>query len=157
MNLRQNLIDIFNVVGNDKPLMRILYYDKDPLNPLKADVDTLPDYQTIKKTRIMRSPKSDDITTQQICRVCMYMGGRVGQFNKQTATQTIQFDVFVHVDKFDLNDARSLWICDRIAEILQNQNITGMGKMDSDKVLPIGNCPTGYIGYKMIFTFGSVK
>jgi hypothetical protein len=157
MNLRKNLIDVFNHIGNDKELLRLLYYPSDPLNPSKQDVQDLPDFRNIRKERIMRSPKTNDLTTKEICRICMYMGNRDNTNNKKVAMQDIVFDVYAHIDKYDLNDARSLWICDRINELLHEEWVTGIGKMESYRNLIIGNPPTGYIGYKMIFTFGSVK
>jgi len=158
MNLRKNLIDIFNHIGNDKELLRLLYYPSDPLNPSKQDVQSLPDFQKIRSERIIRSPKTNDLTVDKgICRICMYMGNRDNTSNKKVAMQDIVFDVYAHIDKYDQNDARSLWICDKINELLHEEWITGIGKMESYRSLIIGNPPSGYIGYKMIFTFGSVK
>lgn len=157
MNLRQDLIKISNVISNDKTLARLLYYDKDPLSPTKADVDTLPDYSAIRKSRILRAPKTDDITTQQICRVCMYMGNRYKTSNPKFSDQDLVIDVFVHIDKYDMNDARALWICDRINELLSYQPVTSGWKMLSDKMMIIGNVPDGYIGYKLIYSFSSER
>lgn len=157
MRLRQNLIEIFNVIGNDKLLLRLLYYPSDPLNPSNPDVNSLPDFHVIRKERIIRSPKIDDLTTKEICRICMYMGNRDNTKNKKVAMQDVVFDVYAHIDRYDKNDARALWICDRINEILYDEWITGVGKMESYRSLIIPNPPSGYIGYRMIFTFGSVK
>ena len=154
MNLRKNLIDVFNRIGNDKELLRLLYYPSDPLNPSKQDVHSLPDFQKIRSERIIRSPKTNDLTTKEICRICMYMGNRTPD-NQAYADQDIVFDVYVHIDKYDINDARSLWICDKINELLSMERVTGIGKMLSNRMLIIGNPPSGYIGYKLIYTFGS--
>ena len=155
MGLRKHLIDIFNRVGDDKELLRLLYYPSDPLNPSKQDVQNLPDFHKIRTERIIRSPKTNDISTNNaICRVCMYMGNRTPN-NQAYAHQDIVFDVYAHIDKYDINDARSLWICDRINELLSMERVTGIGKMLSDRMLIIGNPPSGYIGYKLIYTFGS--
>lgn len=156
MNLRKNLIDIFNRVGNDETLLRLLYYHSDPLNPSKQDVKSLPDFNSIRRERIIRSPKTDDLTTKTICRLCMYMGNR-SSINNRYADQDIVFDVYAHIDQYDKNDARALWICDRINELLSLEMITGIGKMLSDRILIIANPPSGYIGYKLIYTFGSAK
>lgn len=154
MNLRKNLIDIFNRVGNDETLLRLLYYTSDPLNPSKQDVKSLPDFNSIRRERIMRSPKTDDLTTKAICRLCMYMGNRTPN-NQAYANQDIVFDVYAHIDQYDKNDARALWICDRINELLSMERVTGIGKMLSDRMLIIPNAPSGYIGYKLVYTFGS--
>jgi hypothetical protein len=156
MNLRKNIIDIFNYIGNDKPLLRLLYYPSDPLNPSKQDVQSLSDFQNIRKQLIIRSPKTDDLTNTQICRICMYMGNR-SSINNRYADQDIIFDVYAHIDKYDKNDARALWICDRINELLSLERVTGIGKMLSDRMLIIANPPSGYIGYRLVYTFGSAK
>lgn len=156
MNLRKNLIDIFDHIGNDKDLLRLLYYPSDPLNPSKQDVQNLPDFQKIRAERIIRSPKTDDITTNNaICRICMYMGNRTPSNNQAYANQDIVFDVYAHIDQYDKNDARALWICDQINQVLSMERVTGIGKMLSDRMLIIPNPPSGYIGYKLVYTFGS--
>lgn len=157
MNLRKNLIEVFNRVGNDEQLLRLLYYPSDPLNPSNQDVRSLSNFNLIRSERMIRSPKIDDISDKTICRICMYMGNRENTFNKSVAIQDIVFDVYAHIDQYDKNDARALWICDRIHEILYGEWITGVGKMESYRSLIIPNAPSGYIGYRMIFTFGSVK
>jgi hypothetical protein len=157
VRLRQNLLDIFKHVGTDRELLRLLYYPSDPLDPSKQDVGNLPDFNSIRKERIIRSPKTNDLTTKEICRICMYMGNRDNTQNKKVALQDVVFDVYAHIDQYDKNDARALWICDRINELLHGEWITGVGKMESYRSLIIPNPPSGYIGYRMIFTFGSVK
>ncbi|KON87342.1 hypothetical protein AF332_11235 [Sporosarcina globispora] len=156
MELRKNLIDIFKVVGNDEELLRLLYYPTDPLNQSKQDVKSLPDYADIRKERIMRSPKTDDITNKEICRVCVYFGNRNnGRSNSHFAHQDVVFDIYCHIDKYDSNDARSLWIADRLNGILHDEHITGFSKTKSDQMFIIGNPPSGYIGYKYIYEFVS--
>lgn len=156
MNLRKNLIDVFNRIGNDETLLRLLYYPSDPLNHSKQDVKSLNNFQTIRSERIIRSPKTNDLTNLQICRICMYMGNR-SSLNNRYADQDIIFDVYAHIDQYDKNDARSLWICDRINELLSLEMVTGIGKMLSDRMLIIANPPSGYIGYRLVYTFGSAK
>lgn len=156
MELRKNLIDIYKVVGNDEELLRLLYYPTDPLNPSNQDVKTLPDYQDIRKERIKRSPKTNDLTTDEICRICMYFGNRGnGRRNSHFASQDVVFDVYCHIDKYDENDARSLWILDKLSGLLHDKMITGFSKINSDNIFVIGNPPEGYIGYKYVFEFTS--
>lgn len=154
MELRKNLIDIFKVVGSDKDLLRLLYYSTDPLSPNKQEISSLPDYHEIRKDRIKRSPKTSDLTTNPICRICMYFGNRVnGRQNSHFAHQGVVFDVYCHIDEYDDNDARSLWILDKLSEILHDKMITGFSKINSDQIFSIGNPPDGYIGYRYIFEF----
>jgi hypothetical protein len=157
MNLRQDLIKVFNIISNNKEVMRLLYYPKNPLDESNADVETLPNFKEIRKTRIIRSPKSDDLTDENICRICMYMGRRRNGSNQKFASQEIILDVFAHIDTFDINDARSLWICDKINELLSNQPVTSGWKMSSENFAILSNVPKGYIGYRLIYEFVSEK
>lgn len=157
LNLRQNLIDIFKYVAFDEPLNRMLYHKIKPLDISNPDVTSMKDFPKIQDERIIRSPKTSGLTDNPICRICMYIGARTNQYNMKMANQDIVFDVYAHIDEFDSKDARSLMICDRINEIIQGKHITGVGKMESYKMFIIGNAPSGYIGYKMVFSFGSVK
>ncbi|MGX2959492.1 hypothetical protein JNUCC23_09515 [Peribacillus sp. JNUCC 23] len=156
MQLAQNLIDTFKVVTNDDEIWRLLYYTNDPLNPSKTEVRDLPNFDDqIKKDRIMRSPKTSDLTYENgICRICMYFGNR-GKTRSAPyfSTQDIVFDIYAHIDSYDMYDARSLLISDRLSKILHNKNITGFSKLQSDRMMIIGNAPNGYIGYKWIYEF----
>jgi hypothetical protein len=155
--LAENLIDIFKAINADDKLWKLLYYPKDPLNPNKAKVQTLPDFSlNISKTRIIRSPKTNDLTNDAICRLCMYFGNR-SSLSRKVADQDVIFDVYVHIDTFDNNDARSLRIIDRLNELLNESTVTGIGKVTSEKMYIIGNPPSGYIGYKVVYSFGSGK
>jgi hypothetical protein len=158
-SLAKNLVDTFKVVGNDNELLRLLYYPSDPLNTDKAEVKDLVDFQDIRKDRIIRAPKTNDIQNdndKEICRICMYFGNRD---NTSSATkfafQDVVFDIYVHIDTFEINDGRSLRIADRLNKLLHNQSITGFSNMKSDRMFIIGNPPSGYIGYKYIYEFVS--
>lgn len=156
MNLRQNLVDLFKVVAEDEELYRLLYYPDEPLDASNPDVKSLDDFAEIKKERLMRSPKSPDLSNEPICRVCMYLGNReIARTNTQFSHQDVVFDIYVHVDEYEINDARSLWIADRLNALIHDKSITGFSKTKTDRMLLIANAPNGYIGYKCIYTFVS--
>lgn len=156
MELRKNLIDIFKVVGSNEDVLRLLYYYNDPLNPNKENIKDRLDFNEIYKDRIKRSPKTNDLTTEEICRLCVYFGNRKnGVKNSSFAHQDVVFDIYCHIDKYDLNDARALWIADKLSEILHDKSITGFSEIQSDQMYIIGNAPDGYIGYKYVFEFVS--
>lgn len=154
--LRENLIDIYNHIKNDDTLMRLLYYKDNPLDPSLPNFNQIDGYQSIRSNLLLRSPKTNDLTSSPICRVCMYFGNRKNNGNKKVANQDIIFDVYVNIDVYDSKDVRSLWICDRITAIMNDQRVTGVGDMLSENNYIIGNPPEGYIGYKLVFSFGSV-
>ncbi|MGM7720494.1 hypothetical protein [Metabacillus sp. Hm71] len=155
--LAENLVDIFKVVGNDEDLLRLTYYKDNPLDPNKSNVKDLPDFYEIRKERIIRAPKTDDISTKELCRICMYFGNGSNTSNERVDDQDIVIDVYTHIDTFELNEARSLKIIDKLNKLITFQHITGVGKIRSSRRYIIGNPPNGYIGYKVTYTFGSGK
>lgn len=155
--LAENLVDIFKVIAKDDELLRLLYYPSNPLDPSKTEVKDLVDFIDIRRDRIVRAPKINDLTNENICRICMYFGNGANTSNERVDDQDVVFDIYTHVDTFETNEARSLKIIDRINELLDFKNVTGIGKMRSSHRYIIGNPPNGYIGYKVIYTFGSFK
>lgn len=157
--LADNLVDIFKVVANDPKMLRLLYYPSDPLNSTKAEVNTLEDFYKIKKSRIIRAPKTDDITptSEKICRICMYFGNGSNTPNERVDDQDVIFDIYTHIDTYEANEARSLKIIDQLNELLALKHVTGIGKMRTSKRYIIANAPSGYMGYKVVFEFGSTK
>lgn len=155
--LAENLVDIFKIIAKDKKLLRLLYYSSNPFDPSLPEVDTLEDFLAIKKERILRAPKSEDLTTKDICRICMYFGNGNNTSNERVDDQDIVFDIYTHIDTFEINEARSLKIIDQINSLINFQYVTGIGKMRSSRRYIIANPPNGYIGYKVVYTFGSSK
>lgn len=155
--LAQNLVDIFKVVANDEELLRLLYYADNPLSADKTNVKDLPDFYEIRNKLIIRAPKTNDIVNEKICRICMYFGNGSNTSNERVDNQDIVFDIYTHIDTYEVNEARSLMIIDKINELIALRNITGFGKMRTSRRFIIGNPPSGYLGYKITFTFGSGK
>lgn len=152
--LAQNLIDFYKVVANDEELLRLLYYEKDALNYVaNKDVKSLNNFVDIRKERIIRAPKVDDISTKKICRICMYLGARESM-SRAVSEQEMIFDVFTHIDGFETTESRSLKIADRINLLLSESRITGIGVIKSDRFFPI-NAPNNYMAYRLAYTFGS--
>lgn len=163
MQFRKYIIDFFKVFKDDEYLLRLLANAPmngldDPLSPSKPNIVSSASQNAIVKERIIRSPKTSDLPKSQICRVCMYLAQSVpSRTNKMVATQNIVFDVYAHIDKFDAIDVRGLWICDIIHKLVYSKKITGFGEIDMLQNTIITNAPDGYIGYRMVFNFGSVK
>ncbi|PAD70725.1 hypothetical protein CHH83_02660 [Bacillus sp. 7586-K] len=158
--LAENLIDIFNVIANDNEILRLIYYPSDPLNPNKPEIKDLPNFDEIIVDRIIRAPKTNDIQNEEnknICRICMYFGNGVNTRNERVDDQDVIFDVYTHIDTYEINEPRSLKIIDRINKLITLKNITGIGKTRSYRRYIVGNPPNGFLGYKVTFTFGSGK
>lgn len=156
--LAENLVDIFKIVASDKELLRLLYYPSDPLNSSKPEVSDLSNFLDIRNERIIRAPKINDIQNddnKKICRICMYFGNGANTSNERVDDQDVVFDIYTHIDTYEINEARSLKIIDCINKLITLKNITGFGKMRSSRRFIIGNPPNGYLGYKITFTFGS--
>lgn len=164
MALYENLSDFFDVIINDEDLMRLIYYPAknttdDPLSPKKANlVNSDVYFQDILKQRVLRAPKADGLVENNnaICRICMYMGTSTRTFNVIAFNQRINIDVFVHIDKYEMVDSRSMRIIDRLNQIINNSRVSGMGKVQSVTFAPI-TAPQGYIGYTSEYMFGTTK
>lgn len=162
MGMYQHLINFFDVVSVDEDLLRLLVYksenfEDDPLSPNKPNIIGTPTYYKVLNESIKRAPKSTDLSTKNNCRICMYLGYNTKTTNIKTFNQDIVFDVYVHISDFEEIDCRSLKICDRLNAIVHDKHISGIGKVVGYKTYPINDAPDGYIGYKMVFTFGSTK
>ena len=169
MGMYENFLDFLKLLRNDEILLRLLYYAPedivnkipDPLSSslpdiLKMDAKTR---NQIRNDHIMKSSKTDDFETKKICRIYIYAGNRIPERDRNNsylmAEQQIKIDVIVHND-FENEDVRMERILDRLNELLCLNRITGIGKTDFVDGRPI-NAPKDYIGYQVIYKFGSTK
>ncbi|MCY7902109.1 hypothetical protein [Bacillus inaquosorum] len=163
----EQMTKIFRLVMDDVELNRLLYYKTDPLSPSNPDVQSLENYYdstndspAIINTIFKRAPKTDDLSDSPLCRMCVYLGNALPKPSNQSALlldQDLMIDVFTHINTFEETEFRNLKINDRINKLLFNQNFAGIGKTNSYKRLLITNPPDGYLGYKLIYTFGAMK
>lgn len=163
----EQMTKIFRLVMDDVELNRLLYYKTDPLSPSHPDVQSLENYYdstndspAIINTIFKRAPKTDDLSDSPLCRMCVYLGNALPKPSNQSAMlldQDLMIDVFTHINTFEETEFRNLKINDRINKLLFNQNFAGIGKTNSYKRLLITNPPDGYLGYKLIYTFGAMK
>lgn len=162
MRMKDNLSDIYKVLTSDEILLRLLYYlpsspiddplSMDKLNILDMDIETR---WNIINDVIKMVEKTDDLIETPKCRLFMYPGRRSSTGNYLVSDQEIVFDILVHAD-FQNIDLRLSKICDRLNELICNKEITGMGKILFDSGGRIG-APTNYIGYRLVYIFGSVS
>lgn len=163
----EQMTKIFRLVMDDVELNRLLYYKTDPLSSSHPDVQSLENYYdstndspAIINTIFKRAPKTDDLSDSPLCRMCVYLGNALPKPSNQSAMlldQDLMIDVFTHINTFEETEFRNLKINDRINKLLFNQNFAGIGKTNSYKRLLITNPPDGYLGYKLIYTFGAMK
>lgn len=162
MGMYDNLKDIVKIFRFDETLLRLLYYPpkdianniKDPLddsldNVLDIDMDW-----SIRDKRIMLIPKSDDLENNPLCRIYLYAGRRNPTRNYHVANQEVIIDILCHSD-FE-KDLRSMRISDRVNDLLFNERVTGLGKLDYEDGSPI-SAPLNFVGYRHVFKFGSTK
>lgn len=161
MKLRQNIADFFKVLSADEELCRLLAYKPknaldNPLSPTKPNVLTSSEYHSLISQRLLMSPKTNDLDSTPMNRICIYLGHRSNQSGSwEVKNQDVVIDVYSHIDDFDAVDTRCLWICEKINELVENKHITGIGKVFNQNIYVIPNAPSGYIGYKMIYHIGS--
>lgn len=166
MSKYDHLINFFKVISQDDKLLRLLVHrskniSDDPLSPSKPNIVGSSEHINVIKENIIRAPKFTDLPNKAICRLCVYLGHNLKNRNRMKSEkvfiQEIVIDVYVHIDEYEVIDIRSLKICDRLNDLLYDQRISGVSKVDSPETYSIPNAPEGYIGYKMIFSFGSTK
>lgn len=159
--MHDHLIDIFEKLYFDEELLRLLYYPPenlaldipDPLSPTLPNILDLPikDQWEIRKDRISKTPKSEDLTKNRICRLYIYAGNRRPQSgNYSAAAQDIKVDILCHYT-FE-EDLRSMRISDRVNKLLVNKPITGMGKMEYVNGNPAA-APNDYVKFQHLYRF----
>ncbi|MCY9273585.1 MULTISPECIES: hypothetical protein [Bacillus] len=163
----EQMTKVFRLVMDDVELNRLLYYKTDPLSPSHPDVQSLENYYdstndspAIINTIFKRAPKTDDLSDSPLCRMCVYLGNALPKPTNQSfmlLNQDLMIDVYTHINTFEISEYRSLKIIDRVSKLFFNKNIAGFGVTVDYRRLLISNPPDGYLGYKMIFTFGASK
>ena len=158
MRTTEYLVKFFNTLTHDETLKRLLIYKPknsldDPLDKTKPNIEM--DWRKIDEV-ILRSPKTDEMSKKSICRICMYLGFRTKSNNFRVDTQDIVFDIYAHIEGFDEVDFRLSQIIDRLSELLQDKKVAGVNKTTLRTSTYIANPPSGYVGYRMVYKFGSV-
>lgn len=158
MNMRKNLMDVYTVLNSDEDLLRLLYYkssnfSNSPLDPSKPNILDMSVEQkwNIINDVIVPGMKVDDLSTEEKCRIMIFMGDRNGLNNDSYSSQNVTIDVLTHIT-IDNIDFRLCWICDQINKLLFGENITGLSKIKLKNGKPF-NAPQGYVGYRIIFYF----
>lgn len=165
MGMHKNFMDILNVLYFDETLLRLLYYPaknlvgniKDPLDASLTNVITIDTDWTIRKSRIMKTAKTDDLTPDKpMCRIFVYAGRRSPENgNYAMANQNVTIDILCH-NNFEEGDLRTTRIADRLNELFISERVTGIGKMEYVNGNPIGS-PSGYVGFQHVFKFTEFK
>ncbi|WP_413381242.1 hypothetical protein [Alkalihalobacillus sp. 1P02AB] len=164
MRLRENVMDVYSALVKDKDLLKLLVYPAKNLNDNvlidtldRPDILSLPDNEKwgIINSRITPTVSEVELETDEVPRVLFYPHNRSATGNYKTASQDVIIDVLVP-HSFQ-NDFRLEWICDKIADILFNKHVTGLGKMDFVGGSQIGAVSKHYVGFRLRFAFGSVK
>lgn len=169
MNLRENLMSIYNALRNDEKLLRLLHYVPknqldDPLDSSKPnilDMDIEEQYEIIEQVLIPTDKKFELDMKSYFSRICLYMGERkpVDQYsagarqllrNTYASEQTIVIDVYTNIE-IDAIDMRMTWICDTINEILFEKDINQFSTIKPDVCYPIMKTPDQFIGYRMTY------
>ncbi|WP_135554514.1 hypothetical protein [Paenibacillus cymbidii] len=160
MNLRQHLQAVRSVLVADETLLRLLHYKPadagdDPLDSGKPDILAMaPEGRDTIITDVIRNVRDiDDLTTEEKCRLVYYPRLRKETSNHLIADQDIAIDVYCHYS-FEETDGRSAWVADRANALLFGKHLASVGRT----FLRSGNsiaAPSGYAGYRLIYTFGS--
>lgn len=156
MKLRQNLQDIYNRLVQSDNLLRLLYYPTNPLDNSHSNIVGSANHLSVADKHVFWTPKTTDLVNAPTCRLCVYAGNRTPiSSNYITSFQDFVFDVYVHIEEFDQKDLRLTWIADEINSLVSMTRITGIGKIEFVDGIPILNAPEGYVGYRLVYQFGS--
>lgn len=156
MHLRKNLQDIYKYLISSDKLLRLLYYQSDPLSTSKPNIINGNNHKSVADKHIFWTPKTIDLTTSPTCRICLYPAKREPMRNNfLVSDQDFIFDVYAHIEEFDQKDLRLTWLVDEINDLVSLSRITGMGKVEFVTGYNIFNAPNGYVGYRLVYQFGS--
>jgi hypothetical protein len=166
---------------NDEHLLRLLYYKS---NTLEDNIDIvtsvrpritppfLPDTHTIdpsvpfvggtdsnnlRHSLILSSRKTSDLTNYQKCRLIFSLGDRIPDNQNYLASQQ---DMIIEIQAhtaFESIDYRMEKISDYVNSLLFNERTVGLGKVKFVRGQTISLSNDEYVGYIMIYKFGSVN
>lgn len=162
-NQKKMFISMHNLLIEDEKLLRLLYYPPTNLrneqpNPLSDDLENILDREDvwdIRDKHILLTSKSDDLVESEICRIYVYPGKiRPSLKNFTTMKQELVVDIFCHY-RYE-RDLRMMSITDRLSDLLFNERIHGLGKIDYRNGYDF-NSPKGYQAYRHIYEIGGTK
>lgn len=160
--MREVINSIFNILINDEQLLRLLWYKpksktgNDPLDSSLPNILEMNDYWDIVNHRIMLVDKINDLEADPLCRIYISAGRRKPKFeNYLMATQEIGISILTHED-YEV-DMRSIWISDRLNELLSLEYITGaIGRLDYKSGSPY-DAPLQYRQYTHVYEYTTDK
>ena len=139
MGMSTDINKPLNVFRNDETLLRLLVYkpksltDNQP-DPLSEDLPDILDLDedelwALRDKHISTTSNSDDLSDEKLCRIYVYLGNRRPASNNYTlAEQEIIIDVLCH-DSYQIKEQRMFKISDRLNELLIDERITGVTKI----------------------------
>ncbi|MGD6896086.1 hypothetical protein [Bacillus infantis] len=162
MSMYKNIRDIVSVFRNDETLLRLMHYlpedqysnRPDPLDKSLENILDIDEDWAIRDKVLKLVPKTEELEDEPLCRIYLYAGKRDRDENYAMANQQIIVDILCHSEYEQ--DLRSMRIGDRVNELLVHSRVTGIGKVDYLQGAPFP-VPNNYIGYRHIYTFGSLK
>jgi hypothetical protein len=112
---------------------------------------------TIRHSLILSAAKAFDASTVQECRLIFAIGGRSSDTqNYLVSKQDMMFQIQTHV-AFENVDYRQEKICDYINKLIFNQKVTGLNKAKFVTGYPTNLSSDQYIGYTVVYRFGSAN
>ncbi|MED4552843.1 hypothetical protein ACU64V_07225 [Lysinibacillus capsici] len=170
MKIVKNITEFYHSLINDEILLRLLYYipkdqSDDPLDELKVNVSQLPENDRILSNLIVIGDKTEDLTPESNCRICLYTGPRLPQKNylksvnqytdnPYSSTQQYIFDIYTPISTNNI-DFRLDKLGEVLNEILFQKDIEEFGDLRFHSGLPLNNLPHGFVGYRWIYIMPS--
>lgn len=151
--IRKQMNQIWQLLRHDEELLRLLYYDRNPLSEDLPDITSLPqkEFEKISMDVVRFEEKSSELTTKGIKRVYITTGRKRQVFGKPYyARQHFFINVIVHEDF--VKQLRLEQIGDRINQLLLHNNISGVGNIMYEGGDPY-QAPREFQTYLHIYSF----
>lgn len=162
MSFKESLMAFYSIMINDEQLLRLLYYKADHLeddvlliSDRRPNIIGSSSWPSIVENHIKRTPKTNDLVEEKICRILIEPFKRKSPSIKYISEQGVLVSVLTHLD---YDDFRLEAICDRVDDLFANKKITGLqqtiptaaGKMPKSEV------PINYLGFNLEYSFGAI-
>lgn len=171
MKIVNNLSTFYQLLINDKKLLRLLYYlpkddIDDPLDESKIEVSMLPEKDLIINNLLVIGDKTNDLTMDSsFCRICLYTGSRTPQKhylnktkqfidNPYCSTQQYIFDIYTP-NSINNVDFRLDWLGEALNEVLFHGEQGELNELRFHSGMPLLNMPNGFVGYRWTYILPS--
>lgn len=162
MKMNTYLMNIDKILRFDDELWKLMYYRSTNSTDDPLDKESIFDLDMVETAKIINhrlkyTPTIKGLDEDKVCRIFYYPSRRrLGSGNWMKSDQDVTVDIFVPGEFNDV-DMRLSKICDRVNELLFNSKVSNLGKTEIRDAREIILDDIGYMGYRMVYSFGSLN